>query len=587
MADDIRLYESGSSQTIQSLKNNSYMTDIDDVIIDQINFDAEKDNFIREIIVEEVDEGQPCLACVERCSGFSRHKWRNTCQNCKCPRELHDIYNLNFVNVRDRLGWKRIDDPLNCATKEDTVSLGYTWVPPALSPEQVEDYMDQLPNHKIPRIGSAGERYRDLQLIRQLPKQDLAHVHCRMIHNDIEIKEYNIFRELRDSIALDIGFVKESEHETSCYHCHGEIQGEDLVVFAPKFGKDVCWHPACFVCTTCEELLVDLVYGCHAKQLLCERHYAEKIRPRCPACDELIFSGEYTKAMDQNFHKDHLACHHCDKKLVACRYILKEEQPYCIPCYQEQFAHNCEECKKAIGPDYKDLSYKDRHWHEFCFKCCECGKSLVDQAFAPKNDQIYCSDCHDNKFAARCDGCGEPFRGGDEKLGTEGMKKFEYKGKQWHEDCFCCMLCKDPIRNKSFIPRDNEVVCVPCYEDQFAQKCSKCSGVINKGGVAYKNMPWHRECFVCTNCNKELAKEKFTSREDKPYCAECYGQLFAKKCCRCEQPISGFGGTKFISFEDRHWHSDCFVCHKCKNSMVGKGFLLNEGHVVCPDCGRQ
>lgn len=60
----------------------------------------------------------------------------------------------------------------------------------------------------------------------------------------------------------------------------------------------------------------------------------------------------------------------------------------------------------------QDLSYKDRHWHEFCFKCCECQKSLVDQPFAPKNDNIYCSDCHDKNFAARCDGCGEPFRGG-------------------------------------------------------------------------------------------------------------------------------------------------------------------------------
>ena len=58
-----------------------------------------------------------------------------------------------------------------------------------------------------------------------------------------------------------------------------------------------------------------------------------------------------------------------------------------------------------------------------------------------------------------------------------GMKKFEYRGKQWHEECFCCMVCKEPISNKSFIPRDNEVVCVPCYEDQFAQKCSKCGGV--------------------------------------------------------------------------------------------------------------
>mmetsp|Transcript_11183 Transcript_11183/g.20792 ORF Transcript_11183/g.20792 Transcript_11183/m.20792 type:complete len:168 (-) Transcript_11183:79-582(-) len=166
------------------------------------------------------------------------------------------------------------------------------------------------------------------------------------------------------------------------------------------------------------------------------------------------------------------------------------------------------------------------------------------------------------------------------------MKKFEYKGKQWHEECFVCMVCKQPIRNKSFIPRDNDAVCVPCYEEQFAQKCSKCNGVINKGGVAYKNQPWHRECFTCTKCNKELAKEKFTSKDDQPYCADCYGELFAKKCCRCSKAITGFGGTKFISFEDRHWHSDCFVCYKCNNSMVGKGFLMNEGDILCPECGR-
>ncbi|GFN83246.1 four and a half LIM domains protein 2 [Plakobranchus ocellatus] len=115
--------------------------------------------------------------------------------------------------------------------------------------------------------------------------------------------------------------------------------------------------------------------------------------------------------MDENFHKDHLACKNCDKQLIACRYIVKEEHPYCIPCYQQLFAHNCDECGKPIGPDFKDLSYKERHWHEFCFKCCGCQASLVDQPFASKNEKIYCSDCHDNNFAARCDDCGEPFRG--------------------------------------------------------------------------------------------------------------------------------------------------------------------------------
>lgn len=56
---------------------------------------------------------------------------------------------------------------------------------------------------------------------------------------------------------------------------------------APKFGENVAWHPACFQCTTCAELLVDLTYCVHEEQLYCERHYAEQLKPRCSACDEV------------------------------------------------------------------------------------------------------------------------------------------------------------------------------------------------------------------------------------------------------------------------------------------------------------
>ena len=70
--------------------------------------------------------------------------------------------------------------------------------------------MEQLPNHKIPLVGRPGERYRDVQIIRQLPKQDLSMEYCKMIHSSVEKKEYDIFRELRDSIAMDIGIVQEA-----------------------------------------------------------------------------------------------------------------------------------------------------------------------------------------------------------------------------------------------------------------------------------------------------------------------------------------------------------------------------------------
>ena len=74
--------------------------------------------------------------------------------------------------------------------------------------------MDQLPNHKVPRVNTPGERYRDLQLIRQLPKQDLSDRYCKGLEDPSETKEFRIFRELRDQVAMDIGTVKEAPIDT-------------------------------------------------------------------------------------------------------------------------------------------------------------------------------------------------------------------------------------------------------------------------------------------------------------------------------------------------------------------------------------
>ena len=75
------------------------------------------------------------------------------------------------------------------------------------------------------------------------------------------------------------------------------------------------------------------------------------------------------------------------------------------------YCFNCYSCS-AVFIFFQDLSYKDKHWHEKCFKCCDCQNSLVDQPFASKEERLYCADCHDNNFAARCDGCTNIFRAG-------------------------------------------------------------------------------------------------------------------------------------------------------------------------------
>lgn len=289
--------------------------------------------------------------------------------------------------------------------------------------------------------------------------------------------------------------------------------------------------------------------------------------------------GEYTKAMSKDWHSGHFCCWQCDESLTGQRYVLRDEHPYCIKCYENVFANVCEECNKTIGIDSKDLSYKDKHWHEACFLCNKCRISLVDKQFGSKADKIYCGNCYDAQFASRCDGCGEIFRA--------GTKKMEYKTRQWHEKCFCCCVCKTAIGTKSFIPREQEIYCAGCYEEKYATRCIKCKKIITSGGVTYKNEPWHRECFTCTHCQVSLAGQRFTSRDEKPYCAECFGELFAKRCTACVKPITGIGGTRFISFEDRHWHNDCFICANCKTSLVGRGFITDEQDVICPECAKQ
>ncbi|XP_013401172.1 four and a half LIM domains protein 3 isoform X2 [Lingula anatina] len=542
-------------------------------------YSINNNNHIQGVVINEVDEGQPCLICEERCPGFIPHVWRKSCVNCKCARYDHDIYNDGFVNISDRIGWQSSPDTAQSLGKDKIYKMGYTWAPLGLAMDRIDEYMDQLPNDKVPRRGSQGEKYRDQQITYQLPRQDLCQEYCRSLKSAAEKKNFRDFVELRNELAMGLGVVQDYvKEDLVCHKCEGLIEKGDMAVFAPKVEAPVCWHPACFVCNTCDELLVDLVYCQKEEKLYCQRHFAEIYKPRCEGCDELIFAGEYTKAMEQDWHSGHFACATCDNSLTGQRYILKEEKPYCIKCYVDKFANTCEECKEKIGTDSKDLSYKDKHWHEKCFFCCDCKSSLVDKPFAARDERLHCADCYDNNFAARCDGCSDIFRA--------GMKKFEYKGKQWHEHCFCCLCCKQPIGNKSFIPRGDDVVCTQCYEDQFAMRCMKCQGAINKGGVTYKGDPWHRECFTCTNCDTQLAGQKFTSKDDKPYCADCFGELFAKKCCRCTKPITGIGGTKFISFEDRHWHSSCFNCYQCNTSLVGRGFLTKEMDILCPQCGR-
>lgn len=151
-------------------------------------------------------------------------------------------------------------------------------------------------------------------------------------------------------------------------------------------------------------------------------------------------------------------CHYCKESLFGKKYVLREENPYCVKCYESLYSNTCEECKKPIGCSYRvtslkipycmqlhktgqseqslqiwkvhhmvikltlggpqvlfnllisllllqDLSYKDRHWHDDCFHCFQCKRSLVDKPFSTKDEQLLCTECYSNEYSSKCHEC--------------------------------------------------------------------------------------------------------------------------------------------------------------------------------------
>lgn len=130
-------------------------------------------------------------------------------------------------------------------------------------------------------------------------------------------------------------------------------------------------------------------------QVYCGRHHAEIFKPRCPACDELIFSDECTEAEGRSWHMDHFACFNCNTLLGGQKYYIKQSKPYCCDCHEKSLVEICATCHNSIQLDQGQMSCEDLHWHatDECFKCYKCSISLLGRSMLPLNGGLYCADC--------------------------------------------------------------------------------------------------------------------------------------------------------------------------------------------------
>ncbi|XP_005005444.1 prickle-like protein 4 isoform X1 [Cavia porcellus] len=155
-----------------------------------------------------------------------------------------------------------------------------------------------------------------------------------------ELVELRLFCAQRKQKALGQGvahLVPPELKGDTCEKCRQQLKPGEVGVFATPEGKQRCWHPHCFACQACSQVLMHLIYFYHDGHLYCGRHHAELLRPRCPACDQLIFSQRYTEAEGRHWHENHFCCQDCSGPLSGGRYALTGGSPCCPRCFKSRY----------------------------------------------------------------------------------------------------------------------------------------------------------------------------------------------------------------------------------------------------------
>ncbi|XP_076850370.1 LIM and cysteine-rich domains protein 1 isoform X2 [Brachyhypopomus gauderio] len=326
--------------------------------------------------------GAVCLTCKGICAGFQPHSWRKACVRCHCSQEGHApnsdaeddrkmgrlLADSQYAHLTTKVKggdglrlYKRnrmiVTNPVVSRKDPTFNTVTYDWAPPGLTQKLAMQYMELLPEERRPVAGTEGALYRRRQLMRQLPTYDQDPAHCHSL-SDAETKAMAQFVQSYKEQALGVGEValpgeggaakenvgkrssgKDSQERLNpepttngtldesvpkslhkCAGCGERAAADEPVVYAERAGYERLWHPTCFVCGECGEALVDLVYFWSTGGLLCGRHYCQHLRPRCPGCDELIFSDLlHRDASGQVWHKEHFCCWQCGQSLdVRC-----------------------------------------------------------------------------------------------------------------------------------------------------------------------------------------------------------------------------------------------------------------------------
>lgn len=335
------------------------------------------------VLAHEVNKGAPCLTCGDKCDGgLHLHFWRKKCMNCQCGPEAHDAWEGSAPSI-GRLGeWGGHSSMTSCrpvkvgklsmaliahlkvemaakgyhdagvtGTERNAVAatasgdggdaeevelqeITFAWEPEGIESEQVIEFFNAVPMIHVPIMGTSGEQEFKIRQAKQMPVHDFDVTMCDSL-TEVETEEFEEMLKLKTRHHC-VGKVMNVLSAAPCHHCKTLMVDGEIGVEIVRTAQGFVFHPKCFVCTECDDLLVGLNSFMEKEKLYCGRHYNDLFKARCKACDESIMEANFVKAEGGSWHTKHFCCHSCDNNLAGKRYVPIETLPHCVPCYDKK-----------------------------------------------------------------------------------------------------------------------------------------------------------------------------------------------------------------------------------------------------------
>jgi len=314
-------------------------------------------------------------------------------------------------------------------------------------------------------------------------------------------------------------------HEGICPGCEQKVDSQPL-----QFGGHD-WHPQCFKCSYCRQ---PITTGCVQKDdyILHEKCFEECFAERCAKCANLVNPKKALKENDKVYHQECYSCINCGDNDPNLKQKDHHENlfgfPYCIHCFQEVSENfpKCITCKKPITriEDRTEFFFQGKKYYVHtgdCFKCSVCPNEIHTSECCVCQKSLVCRSCYNKGLKQICAKCNEPVLEKEEKV----------DGVYFHPEHFICNACHQPLKSNTAVFRNGILKCKSCAAEE-GQKCPGCDRPATENVVKdNRGKLWHKACFKCTNCDKNLAAKEIKHEivRGKPYCQECFERQLKKK----------------------------------------------------------